>query len=216
MGSHTYDSGRGGEDEAFSPEPQNVIWTVPNAISFLRILSIPVIAVLISKRYLIWSLVVLAISSASDGVDGYIARRFDQVSRIGQILDPIADRLLIICSILALGWAHILPWWLLIVVGLRDVVMLLEVLLLAQYDYGPLPVHFVGKAGTALLLMSVPVLIVADLSVRPFFQVLHLIGVAGAIWGASLYWIAGLIYILQGYALLHRDIRRRSRRDHVD
>ncbi|MBW3089081.1 CDP-alcohol phosphatidyltransferase family protein [Bifidobacterium sp. 82T24] len=216
MSSHTHNDGRHGEDEAFSPEPQNIIWTVPNAISFLRILSIPVIAVLISKRYLVWSLVVLAISSASDGIDGYIARRFNQVSRIGQILDPIADRLLIIFSMLALGWTQILPWWLLIAVGSRDVVMLLEVLLLAQYDYGPLPVHFVGKSGTALLLMSVPVLIVADLSTRPFFQVLHLIGVAGAIWGAALYWTAGLIYILQGYALLHKDIGKRTRRTNVD
>ncbi|PJM72845.1 CDP-diacylglycerol--glycerol-3-phosphate 3-phosphatidyltransferase [Bifidobacterium primatium] len=204
MSKHTHN----GEDEAFSPEPKNIIWTVPNAISFLRILSIPVIAVLISKRYLVWSLIVLAISSASDGVDGYIARKFDQVSRIGQILDPIADRLLIIFSMLALGWAQILPWWLLIAVGSRDVVMLGEVLLLSDRDYGPLPVHFVGKAGTALLLMSVPVLIVADLSGSTFFQVLHLIGVAGAIWGAVLYWCAGLIYIMQGHALLSKDKRR--------
>lgn len=197
-------------EETFSPEPRNVILTVPNAISVLRILSIPVIAVLISNRWLIWSLIVLAISSASDGIDGYIARRFNQVSRIGQILDPIADRLLIICSMLALGWAHILPWWLLIAVGSRDVIMLIEVLLLSDNDYGPLPVHFVGKAGTALLLMSVPVLIVADLKVSPFFEVLHCAGVAGAIWGAALYWVAGLIYILQGYMLIHRGGEGRS------
>ncbi|WP_140556870.1 CDP-alcohol phosphatidyltransferase family protein [Bifidobacterium sp. UTCIF-39] len=205
------------EEEAFSPEPQNIIWTVPNAISFLRILSIPVIAVLISKRYLVWSLIILAISSASDGIDGYIARRFNQVSRIGQILDPIADRLLIICSMLALGWANILPWWLLIAVGSRDLIMLIEVLILSNNDYGPLPVHFVGKAGTALLLMSVPVLIVADLATTPFFMVLHFIGVAGAIWGAALYWTAGVIYITQGIILLQHDNSHTAerRRAHV-
>lgn len=195
-------------NEEFGPEPRNVIWTIPNAISALRIISIPVIAVLIMQRHFVLSLVILAISAASDGVDGYIARRFNQVSRIGQILDPIADRLLIISSVLALGWAHILPWWLLLMVGSRDAVMLIEVLILSDHDYGPLPVHFVGKAGTALLLMDIPVLIVANVSMAPFFRVLHLIGVSGAIWGAGLYWFAGLIYIIQGYALLKRDRRR--------
>lgn len=73
-------------------------------------------------------------------------------SKIGQILDPIADRLLIFCSILALGVADIIPWWMLIIVGLRDLIMAIFVLALAQHDYGPLPVHFVGKAGTAMLI----------------------------------------------------------------
>lgn len=192
------------ETEAFSPEPRNVIFTIPNAISFLRILSIPIIALLISQRYLIWSLIILAVSSASDWVDGYIARRFNQVSRIGQILDPIADRLLIICSMLALAWAQIVPWWLLVAVGVRDVIMFAEILILANHDYGPLPVHFVGKAGTALLLMAVPVLIIGDMWSSMFFALLHLIGIAGAVWGVALYWVAGIIYIMQGTALLVR------------
>ena len=69
---------------------------------------------------MVLALIVLALSAVSDGLDGLIARSFNQVSKIGQILDPIADRLLIFCSILALGVADIIPWWMLIVVGLRD------------------------------------------------------------------------------------------------
>ena len=83
------------EDSKYSPEARDVIVTVPNAISALRIVSIPFIAWLIAGHRMVGALVLLAISSASDGVDGLIARKCNQVSKIGQILDPIADRLLI-------------------------------------------------------------------------------------------------------------------------
>ena len=102
----------------YSPEPRDIYFTVPNFISLLRIISIPFIAMLVSHHRMVTALVVLALSAISDGLDGMIARSFNQVSKIGQILDPIADRLLIFCSILALGVANIIPWWMLIVVGL--------------------------------------------------------------------------------------------------
>ncbi|AKV55225.1 CDP-diacylglycerol--glycerol-3-phosphate 3-phosphatidyltransferase [Bifidobacterium actinocoloniiforme DSM 22766] len=191
----------------YSPDPRDVIWTVPNVISFLRILSIPVIAYLVARRHLIIALVVLLVSALSDGVDGIIARRFNQVSKLGQILDPIADRLLILCSVLALSIANILPWWLLILVGLRDVLMGLQVLLLAQHDYGPLPVHFAGKTGTAVLMLAIPALILADAWRTHFFQVLHLVALGAVIWGVGLYWLAGLIYARQGFGLLKEDSR---------
>ena len=98
----------------YSPEARDIYFTVPNLISALRIISIPFISVLISKHEMIAALALIAISSASDGLDGIIARRFNQVSKIGQILDPIADRLLIFCSILALSVAGIIPWWILL------------------------------------------------------------------------------------------------------
>ena len=104
----------------YSPEPRDIYFTVPNLISLLRIISIPFISVLVSRHEMVLALIVLALSAVSDGLDGLIARSFNQVSKIGQILDPIADRLLIFCSILALGVADIIPWWMLIVVGLRD------------------------------------------------------------------------------------------------
>ncbi|MCB6478642.1 hypothetical protein LI171_20650, partial [Emergencia timonensis] len=83
--------------------------------------------------------------------------------KIGQILDPIADRLLIICSVLALGVAGIIPWWMINIIAARDAWMMLLVLWLAQYDYGPLPVHFVGKAGTFMLMVSIVALIFCDI-----------------------------------------------------
>lgn len=189
----------------YSPEPKDIYITVPNLISVLRILSIPVIAVLVARHQMVEALVVLAISAVSDGIDGIVARMFDQVSKIGQILDPIADRLLIFCSILALGVAGIIPWWMLIIVGLRDLLMALLVLLLAQHDYRPLPVHFVGKAGTAMLMISITALIFCDIWNNPIADLLHLAALAAGIWGIGLYWLAGYIYIRQGFELISKD-----------
>ncbi|NMM99711.1 CDP-diacylglycerol--glycerol-3-phosphate 3-phosphatidyltransferase [Bifidobacterium sp. DSM 109958] len=203
------------EDTAYSPEARDLIWTVPNAISLLRILTIPVFAVLVVHREMIWALVVLAVGALSDGLDGIVARRFNQVSKIGQILDPIADRLLIFCSVVALGIAQIIPWWVLIVVGARDLVMAIEILVLAQYGYGPLPVHFVGKAGTAVLMMTIPAFIIAELWAGRLTTALHLICVAGLIWGAALYWMAGIIYLKQGHDVI-RDERRSTRNAAVE
>ena len=188
-----------------------MILTVPNVISMLRILSIPLIAYLVANRHLIISLVVMLISALSDGVDGIIARRFNQVSKLGQILDPVADRLLILCSVLALSIASILPWWLLALVGARDVLMGLLVLALAQHNYGPLPVHFAGKTGTAVLMLAIPALIFADVGTSAFFRFFHLVALAAVIWGVALYWLAGLIYARQGIGLLRQD-----HQDHQD
>ena len=133
------------------------------------------------------------------------------IGKIGQLLDPLADRLLIFCSVLVFGMAGLLPWWLLIAIGLRDLVMLIEVLVIAQFGYGPLPVHFAGKTGTALLMIAIPALIVADLGQGYIFASLHLAAVACSIWGVVLYWVAGLIYLKQGYDILHiQRVREQS------
>ena len=165
----------------YSPEPRDIYFTVPNFISLLRIISIPFIAMLVSHHRMVTALVVLALS------------------------DPIADRLLIFCSILALGVANIIPWWMLIVVGLRDLIMAVLILVLAQHDYGPLPVHFVGKAGTAMLLIAIVALIFADIWSNSAADTLHLCGLATGIWGVGLYWLAGYIYMRQGIQLLKND-----------
>ncbi|WEV58239.1 CDP-alcohol phosphatidyltransferase family protein [Bifidobacterium sp. ESL0728] len=189
----------------YSPDARDIYFTVPNLISILRIVSIPFISWLIAQHKMIVALIVLAVSAASDGLDGIIARKWNQVSKIGQILDPLADRLLIFCSILALGLAGIIPWWMLFIVGLRDLILLVLIIILAQHDYGPLPVHFVGKAGTALLMISITALIFADLWSNTFTQILHLAALAAGIWGIILYWLAGYIYIRQGVKLIRHD-----------
>lgn len=189
-------------NQEYSPKAMNRVLTVPNLISFLRICSIPYLAWLITKNHMILALVVLAISAFSDCIDGYIARRWNQVSKLGQILDPIADRLLIIFSTVALAIAAIIPWWALALVVLRDVIMAALVVLLAQHDYGPLPVNFVGKAGTALIMLAiVSLMIVYAVNTEAMF-VLYSAAIACGVWGIVLYWYAGLLYYRQAYVLL--------------
>lgn len=199
----------------YSPEPRDIYLTVPNLLSLFRIVSIPFIAWLMSNHEMVNALIVLAVSSLSDGLDGILARRLDQVSKIGQILDPLADRLLIFCSIIALGVAGIIPWWMLIVIGVRDLFMAIQVIWLAQYGYGPLPVHFVGKTGTALLMIAIVALTVADLGSGALFRLLHLAALATGIWGVVMYWLAGYIYFRQGVTVLREELPRRHEKARV-
>lgn len=188
--------------QEYSPEALNRVLTVPNVISFLRICSIPYLAVLIAQHKMWPALIVLAIAALSDCIDGYVARTFNQVSKLGQILDPIADRLLIVCSTLALAFAKIIPWWALALVVLRDAIMAILIVILAQYDYGPLPVNFMGKTGTALLMVTIVLfMIVFAIATEPML-ILYAAAIACAIWGITLYWFAGILYCIQAYNLL--------------
>ena len=188
--------------QEYRPEALNRVLTVPNVISFLRICSIPYLAVLIAQHKMWPALIVLAIAALSDCIDGYIARTFNQVSKLGQILDPIADRLLIVCSTLALAFAKIIPWWALALVVLRDAIMAILIVILAQYDYGPLPVNFMGKTGTALLMVTIVLfMIVFAIATEPML-ILYAAAIACAIWGITLYWFAGILYCIQAYKLL--------------
>lgn len=190
------------KNQRYSPRASNRIITVPNAISFLRICSIPYIAWLIAHHQMVFALIMLAIGALSDCLDGYIARTCNQVSLLGQILDPIADRLLIVCSILALACIGVIPWLVLAAVIVRDAIMAILILILAQHNFGPLPVNFMGKTGTALLMMSIVAMMILNtigLSAIPFFYETVL---ATSIWGIVLYWSAGVLYVQQTYALL--------------
>ena len=188
--------------QEYSPEALNRVLTVPNVISFLRICSIPYLAVLIAQHKMWPALIVLAIAALSDCIDGYIARTFNQVSKLGQILDPIADRLLIVCSTLALAFAKIIPWWALALVVLRDAIMAILIVILAQYDYGPLPVNFMGKTGTALLMVTIVLFMIFFAIATEPMLILYAAAIACAIWGITLYWFAGILYCIQAYKLL--------------
>lgn len=170
--------------------------TVPNALSLLRLLLIPVFLVLLITEQYLWALVTLVVSSVTDFVDGYVARRFNQVSRIGQLLDPAADRLFIFSTLVGLAIRGFLPWWLVGVIVARDVLLLVLGVILAQHRFGPLPVHHLGKMGTFLLLVAMPVLVLGAAlpSIDGWAQP---IGWAAALWGVFLYWWAGILYAVQ-------------------
>src|SRR5664279_2350480 len=139
------------------------VLTIPNALSLLRLLLVPVFFWLILGGQDVWALVVLMASGISDYLDGTLARRWRQVSRMGQLLDPAADRLYIVSTLLGLALRDIIPWWLVIVLVGRDLLLAVTIPILARHGYGPLPVHFLGKAATFCLLYAFPLLLLADL-----------------------------------------------------
>lgn len=179
------------------------IVTIPNAISAVRLLLVPVFALLLLNDHDLWALGVLMFSGASDWLDGVIARSLNQQSRLGELLDPAADRLFILVTLIVLTLRDIVPLWLLVAIVARDVLLCLVLLVLLAARIGPLPVHFVGKAGTFALLYAFPLLLLAQWS-GPLGVVAGVVGWAFAWWGVGLYWLAGAVYLRQAAAELRR------------
>jgi cardiolipin synthase len=181
---------------AADQEVSSRILTIPNVISLLRLALVPVFAVLIVRGNDEWALAVLAISGASDWLDGVLARRLDQVTKLGQMLDPAADRLFILVTLVGLAWRDVVPLWVLVVILLRDVTLLCLLPVLTRHGYGPLPVSFVGKAATFALLYAFPLLLLAE-APGALGATASIIGWAFTGWGVGLYWLAGVQYIRQ-------------------
>ena len=173
------------------------ILTVPNALSLVRLLGVPLFLWLILGPHADgWALVVLMVSGFTDWLDGYLARSWGQVSRLGQLLDPAVDRLYILAAIVGLTLRDIIPLWFALLLVARDVVLAFSLPVLQRYGYGPLPVHFLGKAATFCLLYAFPLLLLGD-GTSPVADVSFVFGWAFAIWGTALYWWAGFLYLAQ-------------------
>jgi len=170
--------------------------TLPNLLSMLRLALVPVFLVLLIRGEDSWALLVLVVASTSDFLDGFLARRFDQVTRLGQLLDPAADRLYIFAALLGLASRGLVPWWIVLVVVGRDVFLLGLGVVLANFGFGPLPVHQLGKLATFCLFYALPMIMLGQA-----FPMLAWwsgpVGWAFGIWGAFLYWWAGIIYAIE-------------------
>lgn len=177
------------------------IVTIPNLLSFFRLLLIPVFLVLLVGHQYVWALIVLVGSSLTDFVDGYVARHFNQVSRVGQLLDPAADRLFIFSTLIGLAWTGFIPWWLAGLIFGREFLLLIIGVILANYGYGPLPVHHLGKMGTFALLTAMPLLVLGA-AFPAIGAVTDPLGWAAALWGVFLYWWAGILYALEAGRLI--------------
>ena len=177
--------------------------TLPNVISLIRLVLVPVFAWLAFSGQDVAALLVLAFSGATDWLDGVLARRLHQVSRLGELLDPAADRLFILVTLLVLALRDVVPWWLVGVIVGRDVLLAAVLTVLAVRDIGPLPVHLVGKAATFALLYAFPLLLLGHLS-GPLGEVASIAGWACAWWGIGLYWLAAGLYLTQAV----RELRR--------
>jgi len=181
------------------------VWTVPNMLSILRLVFVPIFLWLILTGQDNWAVVVLTLSGITDYLDGKIARRYNLVTRFGQLLDPVSDRLYILSTLLGLAWREIIPWWLVAILVAREIFGTALLMVVRHYGYRALPVHFIGKAATFDLLFAFPLILLGQGDSMLAVVALP-VGWAFAWWGTVLYWVAGVMYAIQT-----RDVVRIAR-----
>ena len=169
---------------------------IPNIISLLRIvLVIPVVYLLIQRQFS-FALVLFFIAGISDGLDGYLAKRNNWTTRLGSILDPLADKLLLVFSYFALGWMGDIPMWLVIAVVVRDLIIVVGAIayheLIGEYDMTP---TWVSKANTFFQIVLVLVVVFSlgaytlpELFIEALVYIVALTTVAS---GANYVWVWG-------------------------
>jgi cardiolipin synthase (CMP-forming) len=189
------------EPSPSSPAGDRVL-TVPNLLSLVRLAGVPLFLYLLlvpggsAWGADFWAIVVLAVGGFTDWLDGKLARLLDQYSKLGAFLDPAVDRLYILAALVALGVREIVPWWAVVALVARDLVLGATLPVLRARGYGPYEVVYLGKGATFLLLYAFPLLLAAqaqgwfaDLA-RPFAY-------GFAVWGTALYLYSGLLYLAQ-------------------
>ncbi|SDS25157.1 CDP-alcohol phosphatidyltransferase family protein [Actinoplanes derwentensis] len=193
------------QQPAPSIESSNRIWTLPNAISFGRLLGVPLFLwLLLGVEQDVAAVIVLAIGGSTDWVDGYIARRMNSVSRLGELLDPFADRLYILATLIGFTVREVVPLWLTGALLAREAVLGVVLLVLRRRGYGPPPVHYVGKTGTFLLLAAFPIILLSQ-AVPSVGGWAVPLGWGLAWWALGLYWCACFLYIVQAYRVIRAD-----------
>jgi cardiolipin synthase (CMP-forming) len=190
------------------PELQARIVTVPNALSVARLAGVPVFLWLVLGLRSVtgdwWAVGVVIAAGLSDWLDGKVARALNQQSRLGQVLDPSADRLYIVATIVALAIRSIIGWWIVGLLAARELLLGAVLLALRRRGWGPLQVSFVGKAATLALLYAFPLLLLGS-HAGSYAEIARIVGWAFAIWGSALYWCAALLYLAQARTLLRAD-----------
>jgi len=186
--------------------------TVPNLLSGIRLGLIPVfIYLLLAAHSDGWAVAVLTFSGASDWADGKIARLLNQSSKIGEYLDPAVDRLYMVTVPIALGLRGIVPWWIIVVLLARDVLLAAELPLLRTRGFTALPVIYIGKAATFALMWAFPLILLGHYDTT-WSRVILACGWAFLIWGTYFYLWSFVLYAVQVVLVMRRlpPVRIRS------
>ena len=180
---------------------------IPNVLSFLRLLGIPVfIYFALVREQDVIAITILAIAGITDYLDGKLARAWNQTSDLGAMLDPVADRIYILATLIVLYQREAINLWVILVLLFRDAVLALMTLVLKVRGLKLMEVTYLGKAATFNLLYAFPLLLLAThQSVAG--EIAFAIGWGFAHWGIALYLYTGLIYFQNGL----RSIRVNSR-----
>lgn len=189
------------EDE---PDVSSRVFTLANVVSVIRLMAIPVFLVLVIRDQLVAAFVLLVAAVMTDFVDGLIARRMNQITRLGQFLDPFADRLFIAAAAVALAIQGVLPWWLVTAVMLRDALLGVGGVVMLRYGRGTFPVKWWGKVATFGLLFVLP-LFLLSVMITEFVSVsggalLMAIAWPIAVIALIVYWIVGFSYLFDAIA----------------
>jgi len=176
--------------------------TLPNALSVLRLLGVPLFLwLLLGPQADGWAVVVLMVAGFTDWADGKLARALGQGSKLGALLDPAADRLYIVATLVAFVLRDVVPLWVVAALVGRELVLGVVLLLLRRAGWPPLQVHYLGKAATFLLLYAFPLLLLAD-GDGPLATLARPFAYALTVWGGALYLLAGALYVVQAVGLL--------------
>lgn len=188
------------------------VLTIPNVLSMARLVGVPVFLWLVlwpefgGPKNDGWAVLILMASGISDYLDGKLARRWNQVSSLGRILDPAADRLYILSTLVGLTWREILPLWITALLLARELMLLVAVWVLRRHGYPPPQVNFIGKAATLNLMYAFPLLLLSDGS-GWLPSLAAIFGWAFVGWGTALYWWAGILYVIQVRRLVRPPVK---------
>lgn len=178
------------------------VLTLPNVLSALRLLGVPLFLWLILVPEADgWAVALLMVAGFTDWLDGYLARKWNQITRVGQLLDPVADRLYILATLIGLLLRGIVPAWLVLLLISRDLILAVVLAVLKRRGVTGLPVHFLGKAATFCLLYAFPLLLLGDGS-GWLADTAKVFGWAFAVWGTALYWWAAVLYVGQARRIM--------------
>jgi cardiolipin synthase len=181
--------------DAGDPVTTDRILTIPNVITIVRLCCLPVFLwLLFARDNRAAAAVLLAVLGLTDFVDGYIARHFHQVSPVGKVIDPVADRVLFFVAAGGILIDGSVPAWFAWLVLIREILVSAAVLLLAALGAKRIDVTWWGKAGTFGLMFAFPMFLVSESTLRiaPLFEVLVWIA---AIPGLILSWYAAFLYV---------------------
>lgn len=179
-------------------EGRDRVLTVPNVLSFVRLLLVPVFLYLLLVAHALgWAVAVLMFSGFSDWADGKIARLVaNQSSRLGELLDPLVDRIYMVTVPIALAFYGAVPWWIVVTLLGRDVVLAATLPVLRSRGLTALPVTYIGKAATFALMSGFPLVLLGQWDAL-WGRVVLACGWAFLIWGLLLYLWSAVLYLMQ-------------------
>ena len=142
---------------------------IPNLLTLARIGLVPLLIVLLQEQQFLWSLIVFITAGVTDALDGYIAKRFNAQTRLGAILDPLADKALLVSSYVMLSLLELIPFWLMVVVVFRDVLIISGYLIMSMFFGSPemRPLR-VSKVNTFLQITFIVIVLAALAGVTLF------------------------------------------------